>query len=105
MDAGADEENCQAWIARDHLRPSVGYQPIPSDAPIIRFPGGEGGPEWAAKTPRFDPKLGLFVVNTNAMGYVEKLVKQADGEWGMTTAHFVDPKTNMICASSRPGAI
>jgi quinoprotein glucose dehydrogenase len=88
-------ENCQAWIARDHLRPSVGYQPIPSDAPIVRFPGGEGGPEWAGGA--FDPKLGLFVVNTNAMGYVEKLVKQADGEWGMTTAHFVDPKTNMMC--------
>jgi quinoprotein glucose dehydrogenase len=87
--------NCEAWIAREHLKPSIAFQPIPADAPIIRFPGGEGGPEWAGGA--FDPKLGLYVVNTNAMGYVEKLVKQANGEWDMTSVHFVDPKTNMMC--------
>jgi quinoprotein glucose dehydrogenase len=87
--------NCEAWIARDHLKPSVAFQPIPSDAPMIRFPGGEGGPEWGGGA--FDPKLGLFVINTNALGYVEKLVKQKDGEWGFTTAHFVDPATKMMC--------
>jgi quinoprotein glucose dehydrogenase len=87
--------NCEAWIARDHLKPSIAFQPIPADAPIIRFPGGEGGPEWAGGA--FDPKMGLYVVNTNAMGYVEKLVKQANGEWDMTSVHFVDPKTNMMC--------
>ena len=57
---------------------------------MVRFPGGEGGPEWGGGA--FDPKLGLFVVNTNAMGYVEKLVRQSDGEMGMTTAHFVDTR-------------
>ena len=87
--------NCQAWIARDHLKPSVAFQPIPSDTPMIRFPGGEGGPEWAGGA--FDPKLGLYVVNTNALGYVEKLVRQKDGEMGFTTAHFVDPATKMMC--------
>ena len=87
--------NCEAWIARDHLKPSIAFQPIPTDAPMIRFPGGEGGPEWGGGA--FDPKLGLFVVNTNAMGYVEKLIKKPDGSWGFTTAHFVDPATKMHC--------
>jgi quinoprotein glucose dehydrogenase len=87
--------NCQDWIARDRLKPSVAFQPIPTDTPIIRFPGGEGGPEWAGGA--FDPRLGLYVVNTNAMGYVEKLVKHPTGEWDMTSVHFVDPKTNMMC--------
>jgi quinoprotein glucose dehydrogenase len=87
--------NCEAWITRDHLKPSTAFQPIPSDAPIIRFPGGEGGPEWAGGA--FDPRLGLYIVNTNAMGYVEKLAKQPSGEWNMTSSHFVDPATHMPC--------
>jgi quinoprotein glucose dehydrogenase len=87
---------CKALIARTHATGSVRFQPIPDDHPIIRFPGGEGGPEWAGGA--FDPKLGYFIVNTNNLGYVEKLVKQANGEWNMTTMHFVDgPKTNNPC--------
>ena len=86
---------CQAMIDKDHLTGSVRFQPIPADHAIIRFPGGEGGPEWAGGA--FDPKLGLFIVNTNNYGYIEKLVKGANGEWNMTTGRFVDPKTQLYC--------
>jgi quinoprotein glucose dehydrogenase len=88
--------NCEAMIAQGHWKPSVAYQPITSDAPIIRFPGGEGGPEWAGGA--FDPQLGLYVVNTNALGYVERLQRK-NGAWANTGGggHFVDRKTNMMC--------
>ncbi|HZQ40978.1 MAG TPA: pyrroloquinoline quinone-dependent dehydrogenase [Rhizomicrobium sp.] len=86
---------CQAMIDKDHLTGSKRFEPIPADHAIIRFPGGEGGPEWAGGA--FDPKLGLFIVNTNNYGYIEKLVKQPDGEWNMTSGRFVDRKSNLYC--------
>ena len=86
---------CQAMIDKDHLTGSKRFEPIPADHAIIRFPGGEGGPEWAGGA--FDPKLGLFIVNTNNFGYIEKLVRQPDGEWNMTSGRFVDPKTRLYC--------
>jgi quinoprotein glucose dehydrogenase len=86
---------CQKMIADEHLAGSKRFEPIPTDHPIVRFPGGEGGPEWAGGA--FDPKLGLFIVNTNNLGYVEKLEKKSDGEWGMTSHNFRDPKTRMPC--------
>jgi len=86
---------CQAMIDKDHLTGSKRFEPIPADHAIIRFPGGEGGPEWAGGA--FDPKLGLFIVNTNNFGYIEKLVRQPNGEWNMTSGRFVDPKTRLYC--------
>ena len=86
---------CQAMIDKDHLTGSKRFEPIPADHAIIRFPGGEGGPEWAGGA--YDPKLGLFIVNTNNFGYIEKLVQQAGGEWNMTSGRFVDPKTRLYC--------
>jgi quinoprotein glucose dehydrogenase len=86
---------CQAIIDKDHLTGSKRFEPIPADHAIIRFPGGEGGPEWAGGA--FDPKLGLFIVNTNNFGYVEKLVQQPSGEWNMTSGRFWDPKTHLYC--------
>src|SRR6185312_11138485 len=86
---------CQGMIDKDHLTGSKRFEPIPADHAIIRFPGGEGGPEWAGGA--FDPKLGLFIVNTNNFGYIEKLVQQPSGEWNMTSGRFVDPKTRLYC--------
>lgn len=83
---------CQAWIDREHLRPSKRWEPIPTDGSIIRFPGGEGGAEWAGGA--FDPGLGYYIINTNNLGYVERLTKDANGKWGFSTAHFADKKQN-----------
>jgi quinoprotein glucose dehydrogenase len=94
---------CEGLIAKDQLQGSVRFQPIPTDHAIIRFPGGEGGPEWAGGA--FDPKLGLFIVNTNNFGYIEKLVKQPDGEYGMTSGRFVDPKTRLYCQKTPWGML
>ena len=87
-------------IDKDHLTGSKRFEPIPADHAIIRFPGGEGGPEWAGGA--FDPKLGLFIVNTNNFGYIEKLVQQPNGEWNMTAGRFVDPQDASFIASNPP---
>ncbi|HYJ34980.1 MAG TPA: PQQ-binding-like beta-propeller repeat protein [Rhizomicrobium sp.] len=60
---------CQAMIDKDHLTGSKRFDPIPLDHAIIRFPGGEGGPEWAGGA--FDPKTRLYCQNP---------------PWGMLTA-------------------
>src|ERR1700761_2084162 len=86
---------CQAMIEKDHLTGSQRFELIPLDHGIVRFPGGEGGPEWAGGA--FDPKLGLFIVNTNNFGYTEKLVPQANGEMGMVSGRFVDRKSGLYC--------
>lgn len=83
---------CQAWIDREQLRPSKRWEPIPMDGSIIRFPGGEGGVEWAGGA--FDSKLELFVINSNNLGYVERLTRDTNGKWGFKTAHFADKNQN-----------
>jgi quinoprotein glucose dehydrogenase len=83
---------CQSWITRENLSPSVRFEPIHSDRPMIRFPGGEGGVEWAGGA--FDPKLGYYIVNTNNLAYVEKLIQDADGKWSFSSAHFWDKDHN-----------
>lgn len=82
---------CKALIAKTGATGSKLFEPIPQDHPIIRFPGGEGGPEWAGGA--FDPKLGYFIINTNNLGYIEQLVER-DGEWNKTTEVFMDKDTN-----------
>jgi quinoprotein glucose dehydrogenase len=86
---------CMAQIEKGGWKGSKRFEPIPTTHPIIRFPGGEGGPEWAGGA--FDPQRGLFIVNTNNFGYVEQLVRRPHGEMGMTSARFWDPKTHLYC--------
>jgi quinoprotein glucose dehydrogenase len=82
---------CKALIKETGATGSKLFEPIPKDHPIIRFPGGEGGPEWAGGA--FDPRLGYFVVNTNNSGYIEQLVER-NGEWNKTTRVFMDKNLN-----------
>ncbi len=86
---------CQELIKKGGWVGSKMYEPLRDDVPMIRFPGAEGGPEWGGAA--FDPKLGLYIFNSNQVGYVEKLVKRPDGEWNMTTTRFIDPKTRAPC--------
>lgn len=86
---------CQGIVDKGQLVGSGMFEPIRDDRAMIRFPGAAGGPEWGGGT--FDPRQGLFIFNSNQLGYVEKLVKRDDGEWNMTTARFVDPKTQTPC--------
>jgi quinoprotein glucose dehydrogenase len=87
---------CQAWIERDNILPSLPYEPIKADQYMVNIPAAQGGPEWAGGA--FDPKRGIYVVNTNDMGYVIRMVKRPDGAYGPQSRHFaVDTANSMLC--------
>jgi quinoprotein glucose dehydrogenase len=86
---------CEGIIKKGDLVGSKMFEPLRDDRTMIHFPGAAGGPEWGGGA--FDPKRSLFIFNSNQMGYVERLVKRDNGEWHMTSARFVDPKTHTPC--------
>ncbi len=85
---------CEDIIKKGDLVGMKMCEPLRADKTQVRFPGAAGGPEWGGGA--FDPQRSLFIFNSNEMGYVERLVKRGD-EWHMTTARFVDPKTQTPC--------
>jgi quinoprotein glucose dehydrogenase len=88
---------CQGLIDQERVQPTTTrYTPIPRDNPIVNFPANEGGPEWAGGS--FDPKLGLFIVNTNEFGYIMKQVPDATGNgWTTQTKRFQMGDNGMLC--------
>lgn len=86
---------CKAIVDQAGATAAGLYDPMRSDHPTVRFPGGAGGPEWGGGA--FDSSLRLYVVNTNQIGYLERLTKSADGSWGYTGGRFLDPKTRNAC--------
>lgn len=86
---------CEGIIKKDQLVGSKMFEPLRDDRTIVRFPGAAGGPEWGGGA--FDPQRSLFIFSSNQVGYVERLVKRDNGEWHMTSARFIDPKTQTPC--------
>ena len=66
---------CENLIANGHLKFGERFSPISSDVPMIHFPSSEGGPEWGGGA--FDPKLGLFIINTNDRGAIEQIYEES----------------------------
>ena len=86
---------CENMIANGHLKFGERFSPISSDVAMIHFPSSEGGPEWGGGA--FDPKLGLFIINTNDRGAVEQIMQNPDGTWKFTGRSFDDPALGMMC--------
>ncbi len=86
---------CQAWIDRDHIQPSVRYEPLKADQFMVNIPAAQGGPEWAGGA--FDPQRGLYIVNTNDMGYVIKMSARPDGAYGPQNKHFALDGNAQLC--------
>ena len=86
---------CEKLVADRNLRFGSRFEPISSDRPMIHFPSSEGGPEWGGGG--FDPRLGLFIINTNNRGAIEQLVKNPDGSWRFTGGSFHEPTSRMLC--------
>ena len=73
------EAFCKKMIADRKIQDTVAFSPIPEGTQNARFPGSGGGPEWGGGA--FDPKLGLFIVNTQELGSIEALEKKPGGFW------------------------
>lgn len=73
---------------------AVPFEPLRADRPVIRFPGSGGGPNWGGGA--FDPATGFFIVNTNNVGSIEQMGKDAEGNWrnvGKGSSWFAQGKT------------
>lgn len=89
---------CQARVRDEDLGFAAPWEPIRVDRPMIRFPGPNGGPNWGGGA--FDARIGLYIVNVNELGAVERLGKRPSGDWGNVhrrSSSFQDPATKMPC--------
>lgn len=86
---------CKAIVAKDNMIGTTTYEPLRDDRITIRFPAATGGPAWGGGA--FDPDRGLYIFNNTQMGFAERLVKSADGEWSVVGGRFQDAKTRTPC--------
>jgi quinoprotein glucose dehydrogenase len=86
---------CQKLVDAGGWVGSKIYEPVRPDHPMIRFPGTAGGPEWGGGA--FDPRSGLYIFPSNALGSVDKLEYSQSSGWSVRSSYFVDPATRMPC--------
>ncbi|HWI85221.1 MAG TPA: pyrroloquinoline quinone-dependent dehydrogenase [Sphingomonas sp.] len=88
---------CQKVVADLAVVESKPFQPLRADSAVNFFPGSLGGVDWGGGA--FDPKLGYYIVNVNALASPQQLARQADGSWSMKGdyAYFQDPESGYPC--------
>ena len=88
---------CEKFIADNKGVAAKPFQPLRVDSSPVSFPGSLGGADWGGGS--FDPKNGIFVINTNNLAHFTQQVKQPDGSYGMLHSYqyFWDPRTRMPC--------
>jgi quinoprotein glucose dehydrogenase len=70
---------CRERVANEHASFAVPFEPLRADHPVVRFPGSGGGPNWGGGA--FDPKRGVYVVNTSELPAIEQMGQDAKGNW------------------------
>jgi quinoprotein glucose dehydrogenase len=90
-------EKCEALVEKWNVVDSKMYQPLRVDSSVASFPGSWGGVDWGGAS--FDPKLGILVVNTNALASPQQLEKKPDGSYGLKGGYryFWDESLRMPC--------
>jgi quinoprotein glucose dehydrogenase len=74
------------------------FNPPTYNRPGVYFPGTLGGVNWAGGS--YDPKLGLYVVNTFELGQIMQIVPDGKGFFtnrGPLNGRFWEPKTRLPC--------
>ena len=94
---------CQAIVDKGGLAGTKMFEPLRADRPVVRFPGGQGGTEWAGGT--FDPQSSLFIFANNQLGAIEQLKQGSDGSWSTSSTKFIDPVTRSPCQKGRWGEL
>jgi len=93
----AIKDRCEQIVKDMHIAESTMFQPLRQDSAVASFPGSLGGTDWGGGA--FDPKLGYYIVNTNALASPEQLSQQADGSWNMKLSYvyFWDRANRIPC--------
>ena len=88
---------CTKFIADNNGVPGKIYQPLRLDSAVVSFPGSLGGADWGGGA--FDPKRGLYIINTNNLAHFSKQEKKPDGSYGMKNSYqyFWNQQTHMPC--------
>jgi len=88
---------CEQIVKDMNIVESRMFQPLRADSAVASFPGSLGGTDWGGGA--FDPKLGYYIVNTNALASPEQLSQQADGSWNMKLSYvyFWDQAKRIPC--------
>src|SRR5690606_11810100 len=90
-------ERCEKIIDEWNIVESKMFQPLRAGSAVASFPGSFGGADWGGAA--FDPELGLFIVNTNALGSPQQLEKKPDGSYGLKGGYryFWDENLRIPC--------
>ncbi len=88
---------CEKFIADNKGVASKPFTPLRLDSAPVSFPGSLGGADWGGGS--FDPKNGIFVINTNNLAHFSQQEKKPDGSYGMLHSYqyFWNPQTRMPC--------
>lgn len=91
------KSGCEKLIADQKVIGAKYFQPPRVDHAVARFPGNWGGIDWSHGA--FDPKSGLYVVNTSEMGSQEMMIRKPDGSYDMRYGYqwFWDKESRMPC--------
>ncbi len=91
-------EHCRARVKSEGIGFAAPWEPLRTDRPMVRLPGSGGGPNWGGGA--YDGKRGLYVINTSEIPSVEKMGKDAKGNWynaGPQPSWFGMGGTRMPC--------
>jgi len=88
---------CKALVKEWNIVASERFQPLRTDSAVAFFPGSFGGVDWGGGA--FDPSLGYFIVNTNAIASPQQLELKPDGSYGIKGGYryFWDEDSRMPC--------
>ncbi|HET7912772.1 MAG TPA: PQQ-binding-like beta-propeller repeat protein, partial [Pseudolabrys sp.] len=96
---------CEQLIKDKNIVESTLFQPLRGDSAVASFPGSLGGVDWGGGA--FDPKSGLYIVNTNDLAGPQQMAKRPDGSWGLKEGYvyFWNPKTRLPCQQPPWGSL
>jgi quinoprotein glucose dehydrogenase len=96
---------CEQLIKEKNIVESRLFQPLRGDSAVASFPGSLGGVDWGGGA--FDPKSGLYIVNTNDLAGPQQMAKRPDGSWGLKEGYvyFWNPKTRLPCQQPPWGSL
>ena len=73
------EAFCRKRVADEKLTFAAPFEPLRGDHATVRFPGSGGGPNWGSGA--YDPRSGLYIINTAEVASVEQMLQRPDGRW------------------------
>jgi quinoprotein glucose dehydrogenase len=95
---------CTRLVQKNEMVLGDAYTPPTYQHPMVYFPGTLGGVNWGGGS--FDSKLGIYVVNTFALGQIMQIEPDGKGGFanrGAVNGRFWNPEGRLLCQSGSWG--